>query len=207
MIIIGDIHGCYKTLLSLLEKLPKGEKICLVGYLGDRGPLSKEVFSYVIEHKIDCVVGNHEDMMLRPDHLWFKNGGTTTIKEYENSPELLLAHQEWIKSLTTYIKYPEIKNKEGRYLIVSHSGITSLDLDEISKSGNIYWNRSTPISNPEWFNVFGHTVVKEPLIHQDFADIDTGCFYKAAGFGVLTALQFPEMVIFQQENIDEMLPT
>lgn len=36
-------------------------------------------------------------------------------------------------------------------------------------------------------------------IHGNF---DTGCFYTQHGYGKLTALQFPEMILYQHKNID-----
>ena len=55
------------------------------------------------------------------------------------------------------------------------------------------------------FNVFGHTPIKNgPRIKSCYANIDTGCCYKKyPGLGVLTALQFPGMIVYSQENIDE----
>ena len=43
MYIIGDVHGCYNTLMELIAKLPKDAKLCFVGDLIDRGPNSKDV--------------------------------------------------------------------------------------------------------------------------------------------------------------------
>lgn len=63
--IIGDVHGCYKTLLSLIKKLPKNAKLCFVGDLCDRGKNSKEVIAFVKSNNYDCVLGNHELFLLR----------------------------------------------------------------------------------------------------------------------------------------------
>jgi hypothetical protein len=41
-----------------------------------------------------------------------------------------------------------------------------------------------------------------PRIETHFANIDTGAFYHSEPFGVLTALQFPEMRVYTQPNID-----
>ena len=62
MIIIGDVHGCYKTLIALIEKLPKDRNITFVGDLIDRGPGSKDVVEFVRKNNYRCVRGNHEDM-------------------------------------------------------------------------------------------------------------------------------------------------
>ncbi|MCT7603919.1 metallophosphoesterase [Aliarcobacter butzleri] len=60
--IIGDVHGCYKSLIALIDKLPNKEKskICFVGDLVDRGMYSYEVVKFVMENNYDCVLGNHE---------------------------------------------------------------------------------------------------------------------------------------------------
>lgn len=36
--IIGDVHGCFATLMVLISKLPKGVEIIFVDDLIDRGP-------------------------------------------------------------------------------------------------------------------------------------------------------------------------
>ena len=57
------------------------------------------------------------------------------------------------------------------------------------ENGDVLIGRYTPIENG-------------PKIKSDYANIDTGCFYTAEpGYGVLTALQFPEMVVYQQDNV------
>ena len=47
--IIGDVHGHYNELISLINKLPNkiDSKICFVGDLIDRGPDSKKVVDLV----------------------------------------------------------------------------------------------------------------------------------------------------------------
>ena len=216
MIIIGDVHGSYKTLLALLEKLPDDE-ICFVGDLIDRGPSSKEVIELVRSKGYKCVKGNHEDMMLsafrsgRPtmDTNWMRNGGMETLSSY-NSPEddeLLLDHLNWMNDLPIYLEFPSIANQKGRHLVVSHSSVAKVWTGEYTKFMDvpILWNRDichgtlkTGNIVKNIYNVFGHSIFKEPVITKGYADIDTGgCFDK----GKLTALQFPEMKIFQQSNI------
>jgi len=92
MYIIGDVHGCYKTMLALIEKLPKDEEIIFVGDLIDRGPMSKEVVQWVMDNPKKCrsVVGNHEQMLLLARNepkmsnytLWTWNGGDATLDSY-----------------------------------------------------------------------------------------------------------------------------
>ncbi len=49
--VIGDVHGEYKKLRSLLVKIPKDENICFVGDLIDKGEKSAEVVNLVIYKK------------------------------------------------------------------------------------------------------------------------------------------------------------
>ncbi len=96
--IIGDVHGYYNTLLSLVEKLPKDAKLIFVGDLIDRGTASKEVVKFVRDGGHLCVLGNHEEFMIKDApyvldsyeedrelgcySLWFANGGIRTLLSY-----------------------------------------------------------------------------------------------------------------------------
>lgn len=96
--IIGDVHGHYDTLMQLVERLPDDAKLIFVGDLIDRGPKSAEVVRFVREGGYACVMGNHEEMMVKDAPyvlssykkdrtldlytLWFSNGGTKTLLSY-----------------------------------------------------------------------------------------------------------------------------
>lgn len=92
MYIIGDVHGCFKTLLALVDQFPTNEKIFFTGDLIDRGPSSKEVVQWVIDnsHRCSSVSGNHEQMLLDAKMFprmstitdWLHNGGGATLKSY-----------------------------------------------------------------------------------------------------------------------------
>ena len=98
--VIGDIHGCYYTLLNLFERI-KDEctQVFTVGDLIDRGHYSKEVVQFCIDNNIMPVRGNHEDMLInaignsgnisakreQDIDLYFYNGGNKTQKSYINS--------------------------------------------------------------------------------------------------------------------------
>ena len=62
---IGDIQGCAKTLLALLETLefnPDVDQLWLAGDLVNRGPDSLKVLRYVysIKESVRIVLGNHD---------------------------------------------------------------------------------------------------------------------------------------------------
>ena len=65
--IIGDVHGCYKSLLALIEQFPnkQNSKIVFVGDLIDRGINSFEVIEFVTNNKYSCIMGSHEKALLQ----------------------------------------------------------------------------------------------------------------------------------------------
>ena len=70
--VIGDIHGCYDEMMKLLKNIESKDPDAIIYFLGDfidRGPDVIKVLSWVIENvtpdgKYQCVLGNHEDMVL-----------------------------------------------------------------------------------------------------------------------------------------------
>ena len=228
--IIGDVHGCIKTLESLLKKLPKVDKVIFVGDLIDRGENSKEVVQLVRDSSYDCVLGNHELSMIENGELLLGNpkeietniwtskkydiGGMQTLSSYKRAKDPINEFKndiDWMKTLPLYLEYPDIKDNNGRYLVVTHSYVDDLwnkrdsndqfDKDNF-KTKVLYSRNKEPKDNKEIFNIFGHTPVSDPIIKNHFANIDTGAYYTNKDLGVLTALEFPSMRIIQQENID-----
>lgn len=63
-LLVSDIHGCWFTLVRLLNKAPRGCKLVFLGDLIDRGPHSRKVVEFAMEHSIPTVLGNHESMAL-----------------------------------------------------------------------------------------------------------------------------------------------
>lgn len=215
MYIIGDVHGCYKTLLALLEQIPTDSPICFVGDLIDRGPNSKQIIELVRSKGYYCVKGNHEAMFVNRGSsfsnltLFSQNGGLQTLNSYTSpaDDDILLEHTQWAKDLPLYLEFPDlvINSDKSRHLVVSHSSIARVWKDRYSTDITEYvlWNIDTthgtlPSSN-DIFNVFGHTVLKTPLITDFCANIDTGCVYhEHKGYGNLTALHFPSLKVIQQ---------
>jgi len=96
--IVGDVHGEYRSLLNLVAKTPKGTEFIFVGDLVDRGSQSAEVIRFIRKHKLLCVKGNHEVMMIEygsafirsienyepmeQDNKWLQHGGKETLLSY-----------------------------------------------------------------------------------------------------------------------------
>eukprot|EP01084_Bolivina_argentea_P149247 260738_1 len=69
VIIIGDVHGCYDELMSLLKDIQYNEisdRLYFVGDLVVKGPKSNEVVEFVRNAKnCFCVMGNHDYKLIR----------------------------------------------------------------------------------------------------------------------------------------------
>jgi serine/threonine protein phosphatase 1 len=141
----------YKTLLLLINKLPKDSHIIFVGDLIDRGEESAKVIKLVRDRGYQTVLGNHENTMLIYFHEYFsgtdlkllnkkwspwlyKNGGKETLQSYniwENdtpSDEIINYIKNdltWIESLPLFIEL-KTPHKSNKKVVVSHSNITKV---------------------------------------------------------------------------------
>ena len=228
IIAVGDVHGCYHTLLALMAQLPKGQKVVFVGDLIDRGSGSKQVVDYVMKNGHDCVQGNHEEMMIMSKKgvkgnvheycQWLINGGAAALASYAEADgrfdqETFDKHVAWMESLPITIEYPDVVNEKGERLLISHSSAGGVyDWTEEKKEmmmkqyrKYIMWGRPQHLMPLKGiYSVFGHTPIENgPRIKSFYANIDTGAVFKGAkDAGFLTALEFPSMKVYKQENID-----
>ena len=189
--IIGDVHGCFNTLLELIKQFPDKEKsqICFVGDVIDRGLFSCDVVELIIQNNYKMVMGNHERRLLSNkyeflnnqapfDTSWFfNNGGVATYGSYlAQSLNFKQRHIEFLESSPVYLEFKDHKNQNGEYLVVAQvEGI---------------------------FNVYGHTPVHEAKLYTNSANIDTGCVFNEEGYDKLSALEFPSMKIYTQKNVE-----
>lgn len=68
LILVGDIHGHYIQFRKLLRKLNydlEKDHLLLLGDFITKGPDSLKVLDYLVEHKVDCILGNHEFYVLK----------------------------------------------------------------------------------------------------------------------------------------------
>ena len=225
--IISDVHGCYKTLIALIDQFPnkQNSKIVFVGDLIDKGKNTYDVIEFVKNNNYDCVIGNHDEMMvLYSQYLendrqhedlkyWlFKCGGEATLNSY-SSQEKFYEHIEYLKSLPHYIEYKDYKTLDNRYLVVSHSTVgkmwnlrNSTNKDDVEEFNEfVKWSRWKNHDNEDIFNVYGHTIFQEPLLNDYSCGIDLGCFYQnkeKLPNPRLCALEFPSMKIYTQNSLE-----
>lgn len=197
-IAIGDIHGCYtelKTLLNSLEtdgKYNKNtDKLVFLGDYIDRGENSRLVIELIRNLQKDnknviALMGNHEDMMIDYfygiDNCWTYNGYLETMKSYTGFNEQLKSDLEWMKNLPLYY--------EDDNFIYVHAGIDTEKIMEEQNRDTLLWVRESFIYNIEEYYkqvVFGHTptvtlngMYKPVYTQTNNIGIDTGCVYGGA---------------------------
>lgn len=204
--VIGDVHGCFYTLVNLVESLPKDAELIFVGDLCDKGNFSKKVIDFVIDNNYACVKGNHEFLMqtyleeavLHDKHspwsLDKRYGGITTLENYQGDNTTMIEHLHWIKNLPIYIQREKYFITHG-FALPFYAHKDSLDYhDEFLLNR---YEDGIKIDNEEVINIFGHCVYDEVLIGENFYGIDTGCSYGKK----LTALQLGTM-LYVQEPMD-----
>lgn len=137
--IIGDVHGCYDELCTLLEKLgcavdraacaarpPAGRRVIFLGDLCDRGPDNAAVLRLVMNMAETgaalCVAGNHDIKLLRKlrgSDVQLTHGLDLTIRELENEPPEFI--EKTIQFLDGLVSHYVLD--QGR-LVVAHAGLS-----------------------------------------------------------------------------------
>lgn len=226
--IIPDIHGCIKTLRSLVECRLNIKAIDSIYFLGDyidRGPDSAGVVDYIIGLKesgidVNCLMGNHEQMLInsmlgKTDlTLWMINSGKETLRSYGIKSTYRLnifksissQHLEFYKSLQYYFV---VKDK----FILVHGGINYNSENPLSDTEAMLWSRPSPVPElfmPGYTIIHGHTPTSIDTIISNIKfggrifPLDAGCVYKGSypGTGYLTALNLEKWKLDFVECID-----
>jgi protein phosphatase len=142
--IIGDIHGCYEELTTLLMQLgytqeasngdapqniafvpPAGRKAVFLGDLVDRGPNSPAVLGLVMQMvaagKGYCLPGNHDIKLLRKlrgKDVQLTHGIAETLEQLEKEPaEFRQQVAKFLDALVSHYVF------DGGRLVVAHAGM------------------------------------------------------------------------------------
>jgi serine/threonine protein phosphatase 1 len=213
-LVIGDVHGHYTALSELFHNIAPSQEdeIYFLGDLIDRGSQSAEVVNFVIENNYNCILGNHEIMLLdalardninpQAFQAWLQNGGNATISSYGHKmlpPE----HIEWFKNLPFYFDL-------GDYWLV-HAGVNPCLPIEQQSSTQFCWIRelfhdSQQPYFPDKTIIIGHTItftfkgVKSGQLvrGEGWIGIDTGVYHHQHGW--LTALDLNESIVYQVDS-------
>ncbi|MCZ6644918.1 MAG: metallophosphoesterase family protein [SAR324 cluster bacterium] len=219
-IAIGDIHGCLRPLMRLIERLPVDEELVFLGDYIDRGPDSAGVVNYLRElhRERACrfLKGNHEDMMWNAIEdadeiaVWLINGGQATLESYgvrrgqwSNGQErgaFLTEHADFFEKLDIYY--------ENEHTIFVHAGVDVTIPDMACQSPQVLmWIREGFHRNAQQWQgkeiIFGHTPTrymglsgKDIFRNGRVYGIDTGCCYG----GYLTAIDARTHEVYQEAS-------
>jgi serine/threonine protein phosphatase 1 len=201
--VVGDIHGCFDVLDTLLKRVDFNydkDRIFSVGDLVDRGPYSAQVLDWLNKPWFHAIRGNHEQMVIEctsgigdiPRHT--RNGGAWL---YELPEMARLRISEALRKLPVAI---EVELAAGRKVGIVHAEVPLLEKGhgwcEAKRSivgeanGNInvalyaslysrrkFDNRDcTPVMGVDKVYV-GHTTVVDIEVLGNVVYIDTGCSF------------------------------
>jgi serine/threonine protein phosphatase 1 len=202
---IGDIHGCYRNLTELMDRLPFDRRLDTLVFLGDyinRGPQSREVVDYLLNLQAECartvfLLGNHEHALLsyaatgdvETLHQLRGMGVETTLNSYGGAPIRSLldlsflpaAHLDFLHSL-------QLSFRADPYLFVHADA--EIEAGDARPIAQLLVSRrlATDCPRPDGcVVVFGHTAFQTPLVAPDRIGIDTGAVHG----NLLTALELP----------------
>lgn len=217
--IIGDIHGCYKSLVALIEEQIKPTLDDEIYFLGDytgKGPDSKNVVKYIIKmtkngYNIRCLKGNHEAMLLnslKSDKLhykWLWSGGSETLRSFNThrASELKKKYLKFFKKLEHYIELEDF--------ILVHGGLNFNIPNPLKDKKSMLWVRNKHIDKSKTNGkrlIVGHTPKKYKRIkrslNEDIIFLDGGCVYSKVKnkHGNLVALELNEMKLYKQPDLD-----
>jgi diadenosine tetraphosphatase ApaH/serine/threonine PP2A family protein phosphatase len=192
-IVIGDVHGCFQELMTLLKAVevrPSDDVIC-VGDLVRKGPDGAKVLRWAMETpNVRCVLGNHEARLV--SH-WLEGKEPS-----RNSPDGAMRRQLGVSynAAMDFIRsWPLFIEEEG--FLVVHAGLDprggpvrqqnphDLLTIRIPEGMKVPWYDAYRGEN---LVVFGHWANEEPVIRPNAIGLDTGCVYG----GRLSAVILPE---------------
>jgi serine/threonine protein phosphatase 1 len=193
LFLIGDVHGCYHTLLELLQHWNPAEEVLLqTGDLVDRGHYSPECVQLAQDlqarhpNRTVFLLGNHEYEMLKhygphgPNPAWMKWGGRETVQQYKARPSWLQPHLAWVSQRPLFW--------ENDHVLVSHAGFADVPepLNPENMDG-VLWRRG-PLLNVGKRQVIGHTPTAsgQPTFDStaNVFNIDTGAYMGQALTGL-----------------------
>jgi len=217
--VIGDVHGCSRTLRQLVERgigLSREDELYLLGDLIDRGPDTKGVLDFIFELRemgfdVTSVRGNHEEMYLHAGNsrdymdMWLANGGQTTLASFQADGPGDIPHlyQSYLRSLPYYLLLDDF--------VIVHAGL-NFDLnDPFADTEAMLWQRDCEVDLQRTGGrrlANGHTPVTRDQVVASLATdrilLDNGCVFGSgrAGKGCLVALELNTLTLAFQANID-----
>lgn len=118
---VGDIQGCYDSLMKLLKKArfdPEKDELWSVGDLINRGPKDYRVLKYCMSlgDRFTCVLGNHDLHFLAIALGYFEIKRNDTFKEVLNAPDL--------EEIVSWLRKQKLAHYDSeRDILMVHAGV------------------------------------------------------------------------------------
>lgn len=218
--VVGDVHGCSRTLRKLVEDAIKpgpDDILYLLGDYIDRGPDSKGVLDYLMElfmgdYDLRPLRGNHEQLLLDaiddPEAftIWKGNGGYGTLQEFGVSHP-----RELPRRYLDFLNIMPLMHLLDDYVLV-HAGLDFRNGSPISETSprDLLWSRDYRVDPAKLGGrtlVTGHS--RTPLfairnsLQGCHINLDNGCFSKGElGEGALAALNLDSRELIVVENCE-----
>ncbi len=164
---IGDIHGQFKKLSSVFNKINfcDDDFLILLGDYVDRGDENVHCLQWALENVV-ALRGNHEQMMLYyyllgnfESAIWLPNGGNKTKAEIDdwskNNPDFLKNILKFVYNLPFYHKM----SFGGQDFIFCHAGLNPDKIFEDQSEEDLLWIREKFYNNYRGNSkiIVGHT--------------------------------------------------
>ena len=181
-IVVGDIHGCFEELLSLLSLINfhDNDELISIGDLVDRGPHPKEVISFFMNTtNAHAIMGNHEDKHIRI----FDGELEPSYSQEICTVQLGSFYEESIEYMRTLPLYLRRQN----FWLVHAGFLPNIHPKNLPKNtllrGRMPWMKSSyDKSFGGWWKhyrgidpvVYGHTVFHDVHVENNTYGLDTG---------------------------------
>lgn len=216
---VGDIHGCYKTFLSLLNKvqLQKEDQLIILGDVINKGPDAKGVIDHILSLQKDgfevyVLRGNNESLLLkvlkknekRIERLTLRFGIANLLKKGKTA--LKGRYRKFFKSTLYYI--------EGDKFFAVHAGFDYSSFDPFNDTFQMLWMRnfkadaifqdSKPVIHGH--RVFTYKKIQNAIKKKALAiPLDNGCVLGNAdkNYGRLICYDLTNRILYKQRNIED----
>lgn len=230
--IIPDIHGCQKTLQTMLERLllvTKHDQLYFLGDYIDRGPDPKGVIDYLMhlqkeEYDVHFIKGNHEDLCVtafeadkkkkrlfgkHPEQKeWEAVGAKATLDSFgvKHPREIPQEYIDWMNACVPYIELED-------YILV-HAGMNFNAENPFEDVNSMMWTRKFKVDYHKSHGkkiIHGHipveysfmSLVVESNDNYDFIALDNGVYVtNKPGMGNLMAFNPDTHKLLAQSNMD-----
>jgi bis(5'-nucleosyl)-tetraphosphatase (symmetrical) len=153
---IGDVQGCFKALMGLLERVafdPQRDRLWFVGDLVNRGPDSLATLRFVkgLGHGAVCVLGNHDLHLVAVAEGYGRLRKEDTLEQTLDAPDRA--------ELIEWLRARPLMHADGGYAMV-HAGL--LPSWTVPRALELAREVEQKLRAPDYASVLAHMYGNEP---------------------------------------------